>query len=93
MGDLQLAPPTADDGPVLVLVELEGLSGLKAQGNECPASCRLQHSLLLGLPLPDKGRNPSIRAVIAQGHEIRVQPPSRKPLLARSPRLLGKPAP
>ena len=45
MGNLQLDPFTADYSPVLALIKLERLAGLKDQGLKCPAIRCLLHAL------------------------------------------------
>jgi hypothetical protein len=83
---LQLDPLAADHRPVLAPVELECLAGLESQRHEHAAPGCALRDLPLRPPLPDKGRNPSVGAVIAQGDQVRVELPCGPAPFAPLPR-------
>ncbi len=82
VGHLQLDLLAAQNRIVFAPVELEGLTELKDQRHECPASVSLL--AILGLPqlIPGKRRQARMRATIAQGDEFSVMLPGGPLLLA-----------
>ena len=91
VGDLELGALAGNRRPVLAPVELEGLPGLEGQRHEGAASGGLLFALAVGLPLPRKGRDPVIGALVAEGDQIGVDLLQGPPLLARLARLRPQP--
>jgi hypothetical protein len=91
VGDLELGVLPGDRRPVLAPVELEGLPGLEGERHEgAPAGGPL-FALTVGLPRPRKGRDPVVRALVAEGDQIGVKLLQGPPLLAGLARLRLQP--
>ena len=58
---------------VFAPVELERLAGPESQRHEHPAPGCALRNFPLRPPLPDKGRNPPVGAVITQGDQVRIK--------------------
>ena len=82
MSHLQFGAFIADDRPVFRPVELEGLTWIKGQRNERPASRGLQLSLQIGFPFPSKSSNAIVGTLVAKAHQIGMQLLHRPLLLA-----------
>jgi|TARA_R110001606_G_scaffold398776_2_gene578876 predicted anti-sigma-YlaC factor YlaD len=89
--DLKLGANTVNDRPVLAPVELERLSRRERERHKSAASARLLLDALLISPGPRKRRNPAIRTIIAEAHQIGVQLLDRALLLARPRQLPPQP--
>ena len=89
---LQLDPLARDHRPVLAPVELERVAGRKNQWHEhAPPGGALRHRPSRP-PMADKGRNPRVGTLVAQGDQVRVQPPRGPARLATLGHLRLQPA-
>ena len=70
VGNLQLDAMPGNHRPVLAPVELEGFSGLEAQGDKNTSTRCLACLVLFVFPLPDKSGHPSVGSIITQRHKV-----------------------
>ena len=91
MGDLKFDPFAADIGPVLAPIELKRLARLEHQGHIGSAPCCLFRPVPIGTPSAGKGRNPSVRPIITELHQINMHLLHGATFFARLPCLRQQP--
>ena len=83
MGNLKFDPLAADIGPVFAPIELKGFPRLEHQGHIGATPCCLLCSVPIFAPRASKSRNPPVRPIITEIHQISVHLLHGAPFFAR----------